>query len=273
MNSWIIKHRFIIARRIVQIVLLILFAGSNWFGWKILMGNYSSAWVLEMFYLSDPHAVVQTLATGFIVGYDVLIGAAIVLGFYAIIGGRSFCSWVCPVNIVTGTANWLRRKIEMPKSNFVQLMTRKTRYWILLLGLIISALSGVAAFELINPVTMLHRGIIFGFGMGWALIVMIFLFDLLIIEYGWCGYLCPLGAFYSIISKYSLIKIGHLQENCTKCMKCKDVCPEKQVLKIIGLESGIISSGECTNCGRCIEICNDNSLKYTLNNYKKQEVL
>ena len=233
------------------------------------MGNYSSAWVFETFYLADPHAVVQMLATGFIVGTDVLIGAVIIVAFYALIGGRSFCSWVCPVNIVSDTANWLRLKLKMHKVDFINLIDRKTRYWILILGLIISALSGVAAFELVNPVTMLHRGIIFGFGMGWALIMMVFLFDLVVIEYGWCGYLCPLGAFYSFISKYSLIKVRHLQENCTKCMKCKEICSEVQVLKIIGFESGLISSGECTNCGRCIEVCEDNSLKYTLNNFKK----
>jgi len=232
------------------------------------MGNYSTAWVLEKFYLSDPHAVIQILATGFILGTDVLIGAVLILGFYALIGGRSFCSWVCPVNIVADTANWFRQKLKMGKFDFVHLTSRKPRYWILILGLIISAISGVAAFELINPVTMLHRGIIFGFGMGWGLIVMIFLFDLLIVEYGWCGYLCPLGAFYSFISRYSLIKVKHLQENCTNCLKCVDICPEEQVLKIINKQSGFIKSGECTNCGRCIEICEDKSLKYSLNNYK-----
>jgi ferredoxin-type protein NapH len=78
-----------------------------------------------------------------------------------------------------------------------------------------------------------------------------------------------LGAFYSVIGRYSLIKVNHIKENCTNCLKCKDVCPEVQVLKKIAIESGRINSGECTNCGKCIEVCNDNSLKYSINNYKK----
>ncbi len=229
------------------------------------MGSYSSAFVFESFYLADPHTLIQTLAAGFILGADFLIGSLIVLLFYALIAGRSFCSWVCPVNIITDTANSLHKKLFKSKTSANGLLNRKTRYWVLGLGLVISAITGVAAFEFINPVTMLHRGIIFGFGLGWIIILMVFLLDFAIISNGWCGYLCPLGAFYSLIGKFSLIKVKHLKEKCTHCMKCKDICPEEQVLKIIGVDSGFIASGECTNCGRCIEVCDDDSLKYSIN--------
>lgn len=260
-------YRFLIARRIVQIGLLILFAGANWWGWKILMGTYSSAYVFESFYLADPHAVIQTFAAGFIMSSDVLIGALIVLIFYGLIAGRSFCSWVCPVNIITDLATQLRKKWKIaPKGKYFS-FSRKTRYWVLLLGLILSATIGVAAFEMINPITILHRGIIFGFGMGWALLVGLFLFDLLVVEYGWCGHLCPLGAFYSLSGKFALIKVKHNADNCTLCMKCKDVCHEAQVLHFIGEETGFIKN-ECSNCGRCIEVCDDNALKYSIYNYK-----
>jgi ferredoxin-type protein NapH len=269
MNNWLIRNRFLIARRIVQIILLVLFAGSNWFGWKLLMGNYSAAFVLESFYLADPHSTIQMLAAGFLAATDLLVGAFIVFLFYALIGGRGFCSWVCPVNIVTDLANNLRKKLKFGENENDSFPKRNTRYWVLVLGLVLSAILGVAAFEFINPVTMLHRGIIFGFGLGWLVIVAVFLFDFGIKSHGWCGYLCPLGAFYSVIGRYSLIKVNHIKENCTNCLKCKDVCPEVQVLKNIAIESGRINSGECTNCGKCIEVCNDNSLKYSINNYKK----
>ena len=210
------------------------------------MGNYSSAYVLEGFYLSDPHAVLQTLAAGFVVATDALVGAVIIFLFYALIGGRSFCSWVCPLNIVTDT-----------------------RYWVLGLGLVLSAITGVAAFEMVSPISFLHRGIIFGFGMGWAVVLLVFLLDLFVLKNGWCGHICPLGAFYSATTRFALIKVKFDNGKCTKCWKCKVVCPEVHVLKIVGEKDGFIISGECTNCGRCIEVCNDDALKYSINNYKK----
>jgi len=263
MTSRIKKNRYLILRRTLQIGLLVLFAGANWWGWKFVLGNYSSAYVLESFYLTDPHAVLQTFAAGFVISTDAVIGAVIVLAFYALIAGRSFCSWVCPVNLITDLAFWAREKWHISKKENILRFGRNTRYWVLGLGFVLSAIIGVAAFEVINPITILHRGIIFGFGIGWTYVAGVFLFDLLVSEYGWCGHLCPLGAMYAGISRFSLIKVKHDVDKCTLCMICKDVCHEKQVLDIIGHHSGFIK-GECSNCGRCIEVCDDNALKYSI---------
>jgi ferredoxin-type protein NapH len=47
------------------------------------------------------------------------------------------------------------------------------------------------------------------------------------------------------------------------CSKCLDICPEKQVLHMVGEKSGAVRSGECTNCGRCIEVCDESALKFS----------
>ena len=44
-----------------------------------------------------------------------------------------------------------------------------------------------SVWELINPVSMAHRGIIFGMGLAWVVLLGVFLFDLLISRHGWCG--------------------------------------------------------------------------------------
>lgn len=271
MTDTIRKNRYLILRRTLQLGLLLLFGGANWWGWKFLMGNYSSARVLESFYLSDPHAILQAMAAGFVMSTDALVGGLIVLLFYALIAGRSFCSWVCPINMLTDMATWLRKKINMAQQDPFLRMDRKTRYWILVLGLLVSAATGIAAFEVINPITMLHRGIIFGFGLGWTIVLAVFLFDLVITPYGWCGHLCPLGAFYSLTGRFAWIKVKHDADQCTLCMKCKEVCHEEPVLNLIGEKSGYIT-GACSNCGRCIEVCEDDALKFSFYNYKFRRV-
>jgi ferredoxin-type protein NapH len=271
MTDIIKKNRYLILRRTIQIGLLVLFGGANWWGWKLVMGNYSSAYVLESFYLTDPHAVLQTFAAGFVISTDAIIGAVIVLIFYALIAGRGFCSWVCPVNMITDLATWMRKKWSITKNESFFHFSRKTRYWALGLGLLLSAIIGVAAFEVINPITMLHRGIIFGFGMGWTFVVAVFLFDLLVVEYGWCGHLCPLGAFYAVAGRFALVKVKHDADKCPLCMRCMDVCHEIQVLSFIGDHSGFIK-GECSNCGRCIEVCDYDALKYSIYKIKIRRV-
>ena len=262
------NYRYLILRRFTQISLMVLYFGANAWGWTVLQGNLSSSLILNTIPMSDPYAALQMLAAGAILSVDLLIGVGVATLFYLLIGGRAFCSWVCPINMITDAANFLRRKLEIDRIQGVkQPASRKVRYWILALSLIISFVMGVTAFEFISPISMVHRGIIFGLGFGWAAMLIIFLFDLFVLKNGWCGHICPLGAFYSILGKFSLIRVHHLEENCTLCMKCKDVCPEHQVLHMIGKKSLPVLSGECTNCARCIEVCDDDALEFSIRKF------
>lgn len=262
------NYRYLILRRFFQIGILVLFFGANAWGWKILVGNLSASTILGVIPMSDPYAVLQMVAAGAVVATDLLLGVAVVTLFYFLIGGRAFCSWVCPINMVTDSANYLRRVFDIDRAQKTkQPITRSVRYWILGLSLIVSAFMGIAAFEFVSPISMMHRGIVFGMGFGWAAIALIFLFDLFVLRNGWCGHVCPLGGFYSLLGKFSFIRVHHLEENCTLCMKCKTVCPEKQVLHMIGKESLPVLSGECTNCARCIEVCDDDALRFSIRDF------
>ena len=259
-----IKNKYLILRRVFQISLMTLYFGANAWGWNFIVGNLSSSKILNTVPISDPYAVLQMFAAGAVIASDVFIGALIAVLFYSIVGGRAFCSWVCPVNIVTDSANYLRRKFGFNQIQKKQPASRNIRYWIIVMSLVISFIFGVAAFEFISPVAMTHRGIIFGLGFGWAAIVIIFLFDLFVLKNGWCGHICPIGGFYSGIGRFSLIRVKHEEEKCTLCMKCKEVCPENQVLFMVGKSSQQVLMGECTNCARCIEVCDDDALNFSI---------
>ncbi|ADV46854.1 quinol dehydrogenase ferredoxin subunit NapH [Nitratifractor salsuginis] len=270
--------KYLILRRIVQIGLLVLYFMGSWYGWKVLQGDLSTSLVLGKIPLSDPFAVLQIFATGAVVGVNVLIGAAIITLFYAIIGGRAFCSWVCPVNMITDLAAWLRRKLLIDRIERKIWISRNVRYYMIVLALIVSAVTGLAAFEIVSPITIFNRNVVFGIqvvegsvgfalGAGIGLLVAIFLFDLFAVKNGWCGHICPLGGVYSVIGKYSLIRVKHNSDNCTLCMKCKNVCPEVEVLGMIGKRSEFVSKGECTNCGRCVDVCDDEALGFELRNF------
>lgn len=265
------KHyRYLLLRRFTQFAILLLYIGANAWGWKILRGDLSASSVFGTVPLADPYAVLQIAVTGATLGMDILLGAMIIVLFYGIIGGRGFCSWVCPVNMITDTAAWLRRKMKLSEIQKRFYISRSVRYWILGLSLILSAVMGVAVFELISPVSMAHRGAVFGMGMGGGALAVIFLFDLLVHENGWCGYICPLGASYSLIGRFSLIRVHHNAEKCTDCRACITVCPEKEVLHMINKSSESVLMGECTNCGRCIDVCQESALEFSIRSTEKQ---
>ncbi len=202
--------------------------------------------------------LLQALAAGHRPERSALIGAAIVLLAYFLVGGRAYCAWVCPVNVVTDAAHWLRARIGVRGG---ARLSHATRYWILAMTLALALITGTLAWELVNPVSMLHRGIIFGMGAAWTIVTAVFLLDLFVAERAWCGHLCPVGAFYSVIGKFSPLRVSAVRrEQCNDCADCYAVCPEPLVIKpaLKGADHGIgpvILSPNCTNCGRCIDVC------------------
>jgi len=60
------------------------------------------------------------------------------------------------------------------------------------------------------------------------------------------------------------MRVRHDSDKCTLCMECKAICPEKEVLHMVGKESAYVSMGECINCGRCIEVCNHDALNFSI---------
>jgi ferredoxin-type protein NapH len=259
--------RYIILRRIVQIGTLLLFFGTMHWAWAIagrplLRGNLSTSSILDAVPLADPFAALQILLTRHVLQPEVVIGAGIVLGVYALLGGRTFCSWVCPINMVTDGANRLRERLGI-KDMFH--LSRRLRYAVLVMALLLSVATGVAAFEWVSPIAIMHRELIYGIGLGWLAVLGVFLFDLLILRHGWCGHLCPLGAFYAVVGRVAQLRVRFDAPTCTHCGECARVCPEPQVLNLrAATEAGMVTSGECTNCGRCIPVCPEHTLSFDL---------
>lgn len=255
------SNRYRILRRSVQVLLLALFAAGNGYGWKVLQGNLSASRLFGAVPLADPFSLLQVLATGTLVSATALTGGGVILLFFAVIGGRTFCGWVCPVNMVTDLAETVRDRMTGREGG--GRFNRDTRYWVLGLSLALSAALGIAAFEWISPIGALHRGLLFGMGAGWTAVAALFLFDILLVRNGFCGHLCPLGAFYALVGRMSFLRVHHLQDRCSRCMQCVAFCPEPQVLPLVGKRSGAVVSGECTNCGRCIEVCPDQAMRFS----------
>lgn len=263
--GWLYAHRFLLLRRASQVFFLCIFLLGPWFGIWWFKGNLSGSLTFNILPLTDPFITVQSLVALRWPETTALIGAVIVGVIYALIGGRVYCSWVCPINPVTDGAHWIHQKLGMqkgwqPKPN--------TRYWVLAMVIVVSGATGTIAWEFVNPISMLHRGLIFGMGFAWAFVVAVFLFEIFVSRRGWCGHLCPVGTFYGLLGAKSVLRItANKRAECDDCMDCFAVCPENHVisapLRGKDQDTPLILSPDCTNCGRCIDVCAVDVFKFT----------
>lgn len=264
-KGWWRAYRFLLLRRVSQLSILALFLLGPLAGVWIVKGNLSSSLTLGVLPLTDPFVLAQSLAARHWPELAALTGAAIVLAFYALVGGRVFCSWVCPVNVVTDGAAWLRRRLRITTGRAPR---GGLRYGLLGAVLVASAMAGQAVWENVNPVSLTQRALIFGGTLAWGAAAAVFLFDLLVAPRGWCGHLCPAGAAYALIGSRSLLRVSAAHSSrCNDCADCYAVCPEPQVI-VIPLKgkdgaAPVITGRECTNCGRCIDVCGPDVFRFT----------
>ncbi len=264
-KGWLKTQKWLLRRRVSQLGILGLFLLGPLAGIWIVRGSFSASKTLGVLPLTDPLIILQSFMTGHTVAAKALIGALIVVVFYAMIGGRVYCSWACPVNMITDGAAWLNRRLDLKKSLS---MSRLIRYWLLAAILVLASLTGAIVWEWVNPITIFQRGLLFGMGLGWFLVAAILIFDTFVVRRGWCGHLCPVGAFYSLLGFASILRVKAKQrEQCTDCMDCFTVCPESHVirpaLKGDAHSSPVIFSNNCINCGRCIDICPQNVFRFS----------
>jgi ferredoxin-type protein NapH len=213
--------------------------------------------------LSDPLAVAGQIAAGLSVYWPFFLTGLIPI-VLTMIFGRFFCGWICPATFLyelnTTFSLWLQQfGIKAGKRRF----DRRLKYLVLTIGLVVSAFTGSVLVSMIYPPAIIGREIYFavalgGFGAGLVFFVLTLLFDLLVSRRGFCRYICPGGALYSLLGRYRLFRIERIVENCNDCAKCNAVCE-------FGLDPLRDDFGqECNNCTACIAICPTDALTFNI---------
>ncbi len=73
-----------------------------------------------------------------------------------------------------------------------------------------------------------------------------------------CRLLCPLGAFYSLFNRNSLVKLDFIEGNCVHCLACVPACPTG----VRPYEER--DSRDCILCLKCVDACRFGALNVGL---------
>jgi MauM/NapG family ferredoxin protein len=199
----------------------------------------------------------------------------------ALVVGRAFCGWVCPLG--TALDCWggllrLRSKPGRPRR------IANLKYYILA-GTLAAAVLGSTAVHFFDPMTIAERSGIFVVrqavsavvraGGDWAgaagpsfedrfyglsFVFALFLAGILALEAlnrrFWCRYLCPLGAALSVVGRVS--RIVRQVKGCESTDICKRAC----VFGVVGDDPTATRSGECTLCLRCRRACPHGAISF-----------
>jgi len=258
-------------RWILVISIHLLFFLSFFIDLQMLEGTLNGSRFLG-FHMIDPFATLEVWLATYHIPTNVIIGTVTIVLLYLLVGGRTYCAWVCPYGILSEYGEKLHNTLVKKKIIKSRKFDHRVKYIFWVGFLVMAFTSGYLVFETISTVGILSRMMAYGWSLalGWVLVV--FLIEVFFSRRAWCSYVCPIGTTYGMIGKVSALRV-EWNDNCDSCMVCHDVCFENQVLEITkakydkqreeeGIEREYITGADCTLCGRCIDVCHADALKF-----------
>ncbi|MCX5632546.1 MAG: 4Fe-4S binding protein [Phycisphaerae bacterium] len=267
------------ARKISQLFFFVLFI---WLCVVTTVGEkffQLRAWPVNIFLHLDPLAAISTtLSTHRL--YAPLLWSVLTIVLTILIG-RFFCGFICPFGSLHQFISYLSHRGKKPLDLVSLHKYRKAqniKYYILIIFLIIAALPSLQNLQtgLLDPIPLFTRTVNLlllplvdnsinllsaadRFFRTAPLILSVFLaFALLnfFIPRFFCLFICPLGALFGLLNRFSLWRINR-NSNCTDCKLCNKHCQGSCQ------PSETLKQSECILCLNCLDDCQFNAIDFS----------
>lgn len=189
----------------------------------------------------------------------------------ALIFRRSFCGLICPFGALQEFFGLIGKKVFKKRLIVPEKVDKPLRYLKYVVLLLTLFLAWKTAGLWVNPydpwaayghISVGIESLIDEYLIGFVILIATLIGSLLYDRF-FCKYLCPMGAFYGIVSKLSPAKITRNENTCVNCGLCNKNCPVN--IKVSELKE--IKSAECINCQSCILSCpKNNTLEFKVKN-------
>jgi ferredoxin-type protein NapH len=249
----------------VLVLVNLLFVVSYQLDIQMLEGSLSASRFVG-FHMADLNSALQVMLAYKHVLINLLIGTVTVFIGWWLLGGRTFCSWVCPYHLLAEWAEILHLKLAEKKLVKDHPFDRRARTWFWLIFAMLATVTGYTVYESISPTGILSRALIYGPGLALLWVGLLLLFEIFYSRRAWCRYACPIGLTYGLVGATSPLKVQYHLESCFHEGECRKVCLVPHVLNTVikGRATGVdVDIGaDCTRCGRCVEACPTSSLTF-----------
>ncbi len=253
------NRRFLV--QLAAFLLLVVTPLLNFYAhWTFLQGWYQSFGIGDLWIVSPLEGLESLLITR--EPFGPLLVSVLPPIFLALMLGRVFCSWACPISFLSELSDRilnLFRRSKSPRKDVWKLA--KQILWVALgLELAASLMLGAPIFVFLSPPGLVGRELMMWIffrtlALEGVIIVVVLLLNLITRRF-YCRYLCPLGGLLAFIGRWRHMRI-HRDTGKPHCGACDQACP-------MGIRPSQDEgqSAYCWNCGTCVDTCPHGQLKF-----------
>lgn len=195
--------------------------------------------------------------------YPPLIVGMLTPVLVALLLGRVFCSWVCPIQFLSEAGERLTAPWRGGKNLPERLRLPRSLLWFVLAAeLVLALVLGAPLFVFLSPPGLVGRELMMVVFFGTLAVEGVLIVTVLALNLfsrrSFCRYLCPLGGLLALIGSRRSLRVKRAAAACSGCGQCDPACP-------LGLTAsrGEGESSYCWNCGECIDACAAKALRFS----------
>ncbi|MDR1063162.1 MAG: NapH/MauN family ferredoxin-type protein [Azoarcus sp.] len=220
------------------------------------------------FHLIDLNAALQVMLAHKHIVINLLIGTLTVFLLWVMLGGRTFCSWVCPYHLFSELAEKAHLALARRRLVTDHAFHRGARTVFWALFALLAFATGYTVFETLSPTGILSRALIYGPGLALGWVFLLLVFEVFWSRRAWCRYICPIGLTYGVVGSVSPLRVSFRLEPCLHEGDCRKVCLVPHVLDVTirgrAAEADTALGPDCTRCGLCVDVCKNGALRYEI---------
>lgn len=167
----------------------------------------------------------------------------------ALVFGRIYCGYVCPMNTVMIPVNWIAKKLNIQTQNTPKWLKNSYFAWIALAGSVLAMLLSKRFLKINLPILLI-----------WLVIA-----ALMTLRYRpsvFHNLICPFGAPQRLFGRFARKRKAVDNTTCIGCRLCEKACPSEAIHVAYEDKKAVINTALCHQCINCQQACPQGSIHY-----------